>query len=688
MPRANPGTRLSFQLRCTYLIAALFVGLVALRIHGSSIALPAQVWDPQHAMGHFLATPILEKMGPVEQKQWRSLLMATPRGIRVDEWSHSTPWALAQFQHKPRFPVVNSNIGDGANMLVSPWVPVLHPSVIARPVTWGYLLFGAQMGLAWAWWYQPLACFLALVFLFDILLPGRRLLAVFGSAWYCGSAYVVCWSLWPAYLTSFGAFSVVCAYHLLHSRSRNVLLAAGVGLGLAFSGFVLQLYPPWQVPLAHTFLFIFIGLLIRDRPWNTVRVLGRYRLLGVGLGLLVAAIALGSFFISTASVLRAMAETVYPGQRRLLGGDCSATRLFTSFYNYSTIFKTPSNTNESESAGYFLLFPAVLIAMIASPRARQRIGPVGWMLVPLALFFVYFCVTPIPAWLADITLMSRVQGFRSQIALGLVSIILCMQLLDAMRQRRWWEERALSTAALVFLGSGGVLVWFGWLFQSETNYFPGGASNPPTEVLWVSFTAASISACMTLGLQRLTAGLVMTAVVLTSGTFNPLSSGFTPLEKTEMSRAIAKVLRNDPRPSGQPSLWLTYGGSLYPSTGMVAQMLGARSIAGVHQYPQLDMWRKLDPKGRHFDKYNRYALVLQFAAPPSDTTVFFNLPHMFVLHLKTSPLNPIWHNLGARYVISTGDGNLAESNLTPLYTSETGAFGIWQLPDPTTDLPQ
>jgi hypothetical protein len=116
--------------------------------------------------------------------------------------------------------------------------------------------------------------------------------------------------------------------------------------------------------------------------------------------------------------------------------------------------------------------------------------------------------------------------------------------------------------------------------------------------------------------------------------------------------------------------------------GMVAQMFGARSIGGVHQHPQLEMWRKLDPNLRHFEKYNRYAIVLQFAAPPNDDTVFFNLPHMFVIHLKTSPTNPIWENLNARYVINYGPvGPLADANLTPLYKSKKGTFGIWQLPE-------
>ena len=170
MFNAIPGLKLSFQQRCACFIAILFALLVAFRIHGSSIALVAETWDPIGAESHYLASPILDATAPEVAARWRSQLMAVARNIRVDEWSHSTPWVLAQFNHEPRFPVVNTHIGDGANMLVSPWVPVLHPALLARPVTWGYLLFGAQAGLAWAWWFQPFACFLALLFLFQILI--------------------------------------------------------------------------------------------------------------------------------------------------------------------------------------------------------------------------------------------------------------------------------------------------------------------------------------------------------------------------------------------------------------------------------------------------------------------------------------------------------------------------------------
>src|SRR5437870_2242417 len=86
--------------------------------------------------------------------------------------------------------------------LRNPWqFPVLHIATLARPATWGYFFLGGQRGLAWYWWFQVFACFTALYLLLVIVLKGHKGLAAFGSFWFCGSAYVVCWSLWPAHIT-------------------------------------------------------------------------------------------------------------------------------------------------------------------------------------------------------------------------------------------------------------------------------------------------------------------------------------------------------------------------------------------------------------------------------------------------------------------------------------------------------
>ena len=178
----------------------IFFILVALGIHGSSTGVTAEWWAAERPYGGYLfdiPAALKEEASRMDPGTVQSLLMRNARIIRWDELVVATPWALSQLSHKPRFPVVNTNIGNGQNMLVTPHAPVLHIVTLARPATWGYFIFGAQRGLAWYWWFQPFACFTVLWLLFEIALGGHSKLAAFGAFWFCNSAYVVCWSLWP-----------------------------------------------------------------------------------------------------------------------------------------------------------------------------------------------------------------------------------------------------------------------------------------------------------------------------------------------------------------------------------------------------------------------------------------------------------------------------------------------------------
>ncbi|MET0411666.1 MAG: hypothetical protein ABW217_10230, partial [Polyangiaceae bacterium] len=398
--------RLAFRARLLVATTLLFALLVALRIHGSSIALAADWWAPEQSRQAFVASPLLAQLDEATERKLTPWLMTKPRRIRFDEWANEgTPYALVQFTHTPRFPVVNTNIGQGQNMLVLPWVPVLHPVLVARPMTWGYLLLGPERGLAWSWWIQSLGCFVALFLLLELIVPGRPWLAVLGSFWFCSSAYVVWWSLWPAYVTGLGTFALLGVYWLLTSLRPAVILGSGLLAALAFCGFCTQLYPPWQVPLGYTFVAIFLGLLWRDRSAARVRQLLWLRLSALGLSLVTALLVLGLFFHLTHDALLAFAQSDYPGQRRSLGGDSPVWRLFGGFFNFYTknfyAFTreaTPRDYNPSESAGFFLLRPAVVVAAVVSPRIRARLGPVVWALLPWVMVLGYFCVTEVPPW--------------------------------------------------------------------------------------------------------------------------------------------------------------------------------------------------------------------------------------------------------------------------------------------------
>jgi hypothetical protein len=467
---------LTFRARVLLVAGSLFFTLVGLRIHGSSIALLAVLWEPEQAMEHFVASPLLSELSAGSRKHWQSRLMAVPRRIRYDEWANEgTPSSLSQFSHVPRFPVVNTTVGNGQNMLVLPWCPILHPAALARPATWGYLLLGPERGLAWFWWSQVFGCFIALYLLFELIVPIRPWLSLLGATWFCGSAYVVCWSLWPAYVTGLGAFTLVGMYWLSRSTRPAVIIACGALAGTAFAGFCMQLYPPWQVPLGYTLVLVFAALVWRDRLWQSALARGGIKLVALGLALALTAGLLMSFVISSYDALEAMSLSDYPGQRRAFGGDLPAWRLFGGFFNAFTenLLVGHLGLNASEASGFFLLFPAVVVAAAVSPRIRSRFGPVVWLLLPWTGLLVYFCIAPIPEWLASATLLSFVPGYRAQLALGLISVILSLRLLAGASGLELSRE-SWRTALWVFVLSGGLYVWLGLEWEARVQRFDEG----------------------------------------------------------------------------------------------------------------------------------------------------------------------------------------------------------------------
>src|SRR5262245_8635643 len=359
------------RTKCLLGLWLVFILLVAFGVHGSSTGVTAKWWSPEKEYSGYLFNPS-RKPGSAESDLQNTVLMANARQIRWDELMVATPLALSQLSHHPRFPVINTNIGNGQNVLISPHVPVWHISSLARPAPWGYFFLGAQRGLAWYWWFQVFACFTVLYLLLEIVLKIHNGLAAFGAFWYCASAYVVCWSLWPAHITFFPVLACVAAYHLVSSPRRSIQVLCAILLGIGLAGFVMFLYPPWQVPLGYLIVIVFAALFFRDRLFITARQMLRQRLiLGAG-ALLLAAGIIAAFLITCWSDLKVMAHTEYPGLRVSTGGDYSLAKIFKGFYNISTIYSAQSAlVNESESASFYDLFPAILVALCLSSLWRK-----------------------------------------------------------------------------------------------------------------------------------------------------------------------------------------------------------------------------------------------------------------------------------------------------------------------------
>jgi len=661
------------RLRTTVLYGpwALFALLVALGIHGSSTGVSAAWWSPDKPYTGYLFNPHGQAA-----KDWpggvQNPLMNKARRIRSDEFAIFTPFALSQLAQKPAFPVINRSFGFGQNMLVEPHTPVWHISTLARPATWGYFLFGAQRGLSWFWWFQIFGCFTVLFLLFEIALSGDTGLAAFGSFWFCASAYVVCWSQWPAHVIFFAGLGCVSAYNLLASETRVVQIASSIFLGLSIPGFVMIMYPPWQVAAGYFFVLLFVVLFIRDRMLLQLKKRWQYKLGLLALSLVIAGILTGAWIWSCLPALRVMANTTYPGRRFSTGGDYSFALLFKGIYNLGTIYRTPPALgNQSEAASFYYLFPAVFAALLFSGRVRRSIGLLGWSMVAYIIAAVLFLLVGIPGTIAKLSLLSYVPAYRADLTIGLASIILCALLQKVLKR----EVRGSDTRWEMlwpWLASFSVVLFFVLHSLALAKLIP------EVPVIQIGLVASFVMGCaayfLLAGRRIAFCVFVGSLVVATTALFNPLATNLDHVYKSELAKEIEGI---NNRSEDHP-LWLCYGG-WYP--GQLVAMLGGRSLSGVHWPPQLSIWQALDTFGAYADLYNQYAEV-SLHDLTVDNIAIFNSRGPGELTVWASPHNPVLKSLGARYVLLM-DEALAQSDTSSLnliYRSTSNNFSIFEIP--------
>ncbi|HWO00672.1 MAG TPA: hypothetical protein VNS63_15545 [Blastocatellia bacterium] len=656
-------------------IWSLFVMLVALGIHGSSTGITAQWWAQERPYsGYLMSLPpgAVEGLTRIDTEGLQSLLMGNARLIRWDEFLVFSPYALSQTSHTPRFPVVNTNIGNGQNMLVVPHAPVWHIVTLARPATWGYFLFGAQRGLAWFWWFQIFACFTVLFLLFDILLRGRKELAAFGAFWVCASAYFVCWSEWPSHVVFFVGLGCLAAYQLFASEKKSTQVISAILLGLSFPGFVMILYPPWQVAAGYFFALLFILLFIRDKLYLSLRTSPKYRLGLLALALVIAGSLTLSWVLTCLPDLKVMSDTVYPGRRVSLGGDYSFALLFKGMYNLINIYFTPpALLNASEAASFYYFFPAVVFAALISKRIARKLGLIGWSLIAYIAVMTLFVLVGLPESIAKITLLSYIPSPRVDLTIGLASILLCMHLLCVITQDE--EPEVSPNEASVPLRVAGFVTLF-FIFHSLFLMKKAPGFPPPQIALLISIVAGGISYCLIAGKVRAFCAIIASLVVATTALFNPLATNLDHIYGSELARAITNINKQ----SNDHPFWVSYGGT-HP--GVLVEILGGKSLSGVQWPPQLDIWHALDPNRTSEQAYNMYAEV-SFDYLAAENTVEFKRVQDGTLRVQISPYNPVLKTLGTRYVLILGDAQktVDTSKLAPVYHSSLDTFSIFEIP--------
>ena len=619
-------------------LAVAFALLVGLRLHGFSISIWRQWTD--------LSAP-------------KELLLGRPQAIRIDDYAVILPLVLAQERHDPPFPVVNTLIGQGQNMLVPFSVPVWHPITLFRPDTFGFFL-GPDVGMAWRWWSRAFGLFGAAWLLLLVVTRGDRALSAAGALLLVESPFFQFWGLRSAPVALHACLLVVAALVVAFARRPRWILLAGLVLGYSAVAFFLALYPPYQVPLAYLGLLVFGGLVFAHRGALDLRAHAGWRAGALLLAAGIAAAGVALLFHGAGDAIARMSETVYPGHRVSLGGNRSVPDLLAATAGVPFLTDRYGHlVNACEAAGFWLLSPVLVAASLGrSLAARRRPDPVALALFAGWAALVLHATTTMPVWLAQASLWSRVPGHRSVIALGLAEVLLLARLLSHSE-----PLRGPARAGLAVLWGAAVLVCGARLSQQLPALPLGGV---------LGFAAASaVLAWLALAPPRpwLAMAAVAAASCTVSAWFNPLvRGGSEALQGNELARAVAAV---DAAYEGK-SVWVAFGNL---GLGNLFRAVGVHSINGVHPVPQLELWKAVDPDASGVDAYNRYAHVLFTASASERPTFDSTSPDAF--RVSVDPSSPALAKLGVTHIVV---GSLAARRRAELGGAVwVGSAGPYQL---------
>ena len=150
-------------------------------------------------------------------------------------------------------------------------IPVAHLTTLAKPATWGFFLFDLKRALSWYWLFPIFACLIALARVISIVSQSKWNFSFLLALSFLLSPYVAAWSNWPAYSVIFPSLAFIVSHYILNSSNKIYLLVLGFILGVSLAGFVLVLYPPWNVPLGYVFLVLFAAYVHQNKLYKNIK---------------------------------------------------------------------------------------------------------------------------------------------------------------------------------------------------------------------------------------------------------------------------------------------------------------------------------------------------------------------------------------------------------------------------------
>ncbi len=506
----------------------------------------------------------------------RGLVAGTPRVERGDEFGWHTPLLQmsirSEFERHDRTPPYFEDLRTLYALPITDW------GLAFKPQLWMFHI--ASPAAAYSFYhYFMISMFIIGFTLLLIRLGGNNFESLFGALALFFAAYTQYW--WNAAANFFFPFFPwIVLSLLLPIRLAWRLL---IFYWLIVCGLLTYFYPPNAIALGFVGFVLIVSLqpaLLRPR---------RLALLALTAG---AAVATSVFYLRDA--LRALADTVYPGQRVNAGGGLGFDRWLSQLVPTSQIDGHTSlvagiNVGELATLGsvYVLaiacFFPWREFTADASRSELQRLAPIAVGLIATQAWMMI----SLPAWAGYPLLWHRVPPGRMVLAGGLLLVLLAFLLGHTRPLRFTWLR--LATFGTILL-----LVWTAYKRPHGIDLLAAWRD-------WAILAPVAVIAFLvhrgSLSPKNANGALLASAAVLAAasfGNYNPIQSA-DPIfarHETPVTRDLERRLRVERR----GYLVLPWGSSFFAHTGLPLVGLGYPSITYSTFAPALDFWRRLYPE--------------------------------------------------------------------------------------------
>lgn len=638
-------------LKYRYLIAfIIFILLIIFKVNGSSVD-----WWNNHIDGGGKTSIILGKARP----------------IRSDEWEVLLPIYLSQVNSPEPFQIISSLVTtSGQNVLITMGAPIKDIYTISKPLHWGILFLGPEYGISWYWNLKIILIILLSFELCMIITKGNKTISFLGTFWIALSPAVQWWFAQHVgdNVLYFEAIVVSFYYFLLYFSKPSLKILFAILFALSCVGYVTPLYPPFQITFG--FLCIIMMILIFTDFRKKIKIKKSDILIIVCISAFII-LMLIHLYIITKDSITLMNNTAYPGKRFSTGGGADSygiisylTNIFLPYERFNSIWAT---TNQCELSSFYNFLPAVLLAfpVFIKKRVKSAAFKYGLAFLVYSLFFLLFAYCSfMPVFISKITLLSYVTGSRAILAYTFSAMLLSIWAIAEILRSGAIER----TYSIIISGIVMTAYFIGIRLLDITDY------RLKYYVVIIILIMTLLSYLLLRAHKYIFSAIMIVIIFVSGATVNPINIGTGVLTKSTISKEIQKVSKNDP-----DAMWIAVDNDSEVSgaLGVLIYANGARSLAGINNYPDYGKWSVIDPSREYSNIYNRSAHIT-FQIVESKTNFQLIVNNVFRVNININDIE----KLNIKYIVSNKNldqYNNSNVNFKEMFPRDNKNYTIYEV---------